>query len=158
MNRLVWKSGSEAETLAFGEALGTALVAPSWVALTGDLGAGKTRLAAGIARGAGYLGRVRSPTFVLETRYAARTPVRHLDLYRLERPDDEMVASWDEDERSIVLVEWAERAAERPERTLELSIEATGPAATDRWIALQWNPRLGLLHNWSLPRRTEPSR
>lgn len=133
--RFEWCSRSAAETRCFGELLGAGLRAPVWLGLSGPLGAGKTLLAAGIAAGLGYRGRVRSPTFVIENRYLAPTPIRHLDLYRLETPDDELVASWDEDDRSVFLVEWSERAQERPARsfTIELAL-ADLPEA--RWIRL----------------------
>ncbi|MFN8548868.1 MAG: tRNA (adenosine(37)-N6)-threonylcarbamoyltransferase complex ATPase subunit type 1 TsaE [Candidatus Eisenbacteria bacterium] len=143
MIRFDWLSRSEEETERFGRALGQAVAPPVWIGLTGPLGAGKTRLAAGVAHGLGYLGRVRSPTFVLENRYRGRAPLRHLDLYRLEAPDEELVASWDEDDRSVILVEWAERAAERPRRTIEITLDPLGDQ--ERWIRLRWDPRLDLI-------------
>lgn len=143
MTRLDWLSRSEEETERFGRLLGEALVAPAWIGLSGPLGAGKTRIAAGMAHGLGYRGRVRSPTFVLENRYQGRAPVRHLDLYRLETPDEELVASWDEDDRSVILVEWAERALERPRRMLEIALDPVG--ADERWIHVSWDPRLTLI-------------
>lgn len=172
MIRLTWQSASEEETARLGAALGAALVPPIWIGLEGPLGAGKTRFAAGLAQGLGYRGRVRSPTFVLENRYSGRTSIRHLDLYRLEAPDEEMVASWDEDARSVIVVEWAERAAEHPERALRVRIEPIGsdgsavspdrgdPAAsiesndwtddTRRWVTIEWEGGDPLLHDLRL--------
>lgn len=143
-----WKSESPEETERFGACLGAALVAPLWIGLAGEMGAGKTRFAAGVAQGLGYKGRVRSPTFVLENRFQGSAPIRHLDLYRLEEPDEEMTLSWEEDLSSIVLVEWAERARERPARALDVSIEVAGESS--RWIRLRWNLRDGLLRDLSL--------
>lgn len=127
--RVEWVSRGESETVAFGRRLGRALVAPVWVGLRGDLGAGKTRLAQGLCQGMGYAGRVRSPTFVLENRYQANLPIRHQDLYRLEVPDEEMAAEWQDDRESVFLVEWADRAsvADLPEsRVLIIDLSIAG--------------------------------
>ncbi len=148
MITLEWRSDSPEETERFGARLGAALVAPLWVGLAGEMGAGKTRFAAGVAHGLGYRGRVRSPTFVLENRFEGTVPIRHLDLYRLDAPDEEMVASWEDDPRSIVMVEWSERASERPARTLDVSIEVAGEST--RWIRVRWDARAELLRDLSL--------
>ncbi|MCB9463108.1 MAG: tRNA (adenosine(37)-N6)-threonylcarbamoyltransferase complex ATPase subunit type 1 TsaE [Candidatus Eisenbacteria bacterium] len=132
MTILVWRTRSEEETVSLGRALALALVPPVWVGLTGPLGAGKTRLVQGIADGLHYPGRVRSPTFVLENRYAASVPIVHQDLYRLSDVDEEILAGWEENVDAIVLVEWAERADERPERAVSIEItpiESTTPTA-----------------------------
>jgi len=171
--RLTWQSGSEEETARLGAALGAALVPPLWIGLEGPLGAGKTRFAAGLAQGLGYRGRVRSPTFVLENRYSGRTSIRHLDLYRLEAPDEEMVASWDEDPRSVIVVEWAERAAERPERALRVVIDPLGPDESGdpdrlggasgpngdclRWVTIEWEGRVLLVRDLRLEGISRPA-
>jgi tRNA threonylcarbamoyladenosine biosynthesis protein TsaE len=126
---------SEEETLELGRRLGESLIAPVWVGLEGELGAGKTRLVQGIARGLGYRGRVRSPTFVLENRYPARVPILHQDLYRLEDPGEDLLASWDEHE-GVVLVEWSDRAQTRPERWVRVRLESRGE--TVRAIEITW--------------------
>jgi tRNA threonylcarbamoyladenosine biosynthesis protein TsaE len=99
------------------------------IALTGDLGAGKTQFAKGFAAGLGVEATVSSPSFVLMTEYLGRLPLFHLDLYRLA--DD--VEAWSGgllDERQIegvTLVEWAERlGAALPRARLEVHIEGTG--------------------------------
>ena len=101
------------ETLALGEALARRLGAGDCVGLVGDLGAGKTILVRGIARGLGVADErvVCSPTYVLVHEYAGRVPIFHVDLYRLadaaEAGDlglDEMLAA------GVVLIEWADRA------------------------------------------------
>jgi tRNA threonylcarbamoyladenosine biosynthesis protein TsaE len=104
-------SESEEETVRFGERLGAALRSRAVVGLTGPLGAGKTRLVQGIARGAGYTGRVRSPTFALLHVYRGRQSVRHIDLYRLDRLDPATEGEWEEvmEEEGLSLVEWADR-------------------------------------------------
>ncbi len=78
-------SGSLEETQALGERLGRLLQPGDVVALHGELGSGKTTIIQGIARGLGCESdRVKSPTFVLMREYPGRTPLAHLDGYRLE--------------------------------------------------------------------------
>ena len=82
--------------------------------LTGPLGAGKTCLTQGIASGLGVSGYVRSPTFVLTTRYQGRLTLHHMDLYRIGGPEEAWELGLDEQlfGGGICIVEWAERAAE----------------------------------------------
>jgi tRNA threonylcarbamoyladenosine biosynthesis protein TsaE len=110
---------TENELIAWGERFGRAASAPLVVTISGELGAGKTTLARAICRGYGVTEDVTSPTFALVHRYAApRSPVYHLDLYRLESPADLTNIGWDETlaEDALVLVEWPERAADRVPR------------------------------------------
>jgi tRNA threonylcarbamoyladenosine biosynthesis protein TsaE len=101
----------EAEMEALGESLAAELAAGTVLALVGGLGAGKTRLAKGLARGAGYSGEVTSPTFSLVHEYrGGRLPLFHFDLYRMESADELLAIGWDEflDEPGILIVEWAD--------------------------------------------------
>lgn len=101
----------EEEMEALGAALGAELPAGSVLALVGGLGAGKTRMVKGLARGAGYGSEVTSPTFALVHEYrGGRLPLFHLDLYRLKSADELLGIGWDEflDEGGIVIVEWAD--------------------------------------------------
>ena len=101
------------ELVAWGEAFGRAASPPLVIALAGDLGAGKTTLAQAICAGYGVTEPVTSPTFALVHRYdAPRSPVYHLDLYRIDRPSDLVNLGWDEIAAShaLVIVEWPERA------------------------------------------------
>ena len=105
------------ETLALGRRIGAALQPGDVLALTGDLGAGKTHLAKGIVAGLGGRAEaVASPTFALVHEHATDPPLRHLDLYRLDTPAalasiglDEILADLD----AVALIEWPERAADR---------------------------------------------
>jgi tRNA threonylcarbamoyladenosine biosynthesis protein TsaE len=134
---LVWRSNSEGETIALGRSLARGFRPPVWIGLTGPLGAGKTRFAQGVAQGLDYPGRVRSPTFVLENRYAGRIPIVHQDLYRLDIVDDEILAGWEENLDAVILVEWAERAAELPDRAIEIEIVPRGEDV--REIRVRWS-------------------
>jgi tRNA threonylcarbamoyl adenosine modification protein YjeE len=107
---------TRAELAAWGEAFGRTRAAPLVVAIRGELGAGKTTLVQAISRGAGVTQEVTSPTFALVHEYAAaKWPVFHLDLYRLDRPDELTNLGWDEiiSAPALVLVEWPERAGRR---------------------------------------------
>jgi tRNA threonylcarbamoyladenosine biosynthesis protein TsaE len=99
---------------AWGEAVGRSTPPPLFIALRGDLGAGKSVLARAIARGAGVQQVMPSPTFNLLYRYEAAPAVDvvHVDLYRLERAEDVHALGWRElgAAHEIVLVEWPERA------------------------------------------------
>lgn len=101
------------ELVSWGERFGRSARAPLVVTLAGDLGAGKTTLAQAICRGYGVTEPVTSPTFALIHRYdAPRSPVYHLDLYRLRGPDELANIGWDDvvSSHALVLVEWPERA------------------------------------------------
>ena len=101
------------ELARWGEALGASLTAPAVIALSGDLGAGKTTLAQAIARGYGVAEPVTSPTFALVHRYRApASPVYHLDLYRLAGPQQLANIGWEDalSDDAIVLIEWPDRA------------------------------------------------
>ena len=101
------------ELEAWGHSFGQAAHPPLWVALSGDLGSGKTTLVRAICRGYGVTSDVTSPTFALVHEYTAqRSRVFHLDLYRLERHDELTTLGWYDllEEVALVLVEWPERA------------------------------------------------
>lgn len=105
-------SHSAAETEALGESWGRQ-AQRGWIfALSGDLGAGKTALVRGLARGLGFAGRVHSPTFTLVNEYlGGRLPLFHLDLYRLETPAALAGAGLEDflPGDGVTVVEWAER-------------------------------------------------
>ncbi len=105
-------SHSPAETAALGETWGRAADQGLVVGLCGDLGAGKTQLVKGLARGLGIVECVRSPTFVLVNVYASgRLPLFHLDLYRLETQEQIIAAGLEEylKPEGVTVIEWAER-------------------------------------------------
>jgi tRNA threonylcarbamoyladenosine biosynthesis protein TsaE len=146
----VWRTHSAAETVRLGRRIGRALPPGSVVALSGGLGAGKTTLARGIARGLGVAeSAVSSPTFTLLHEYAGRRKVYHMDWYRLRRlsgRDAQEVAECF-DGASTALVEWPERgtAALPKERFVArlrhagadsriVSLTARGPKSR-RWLA-----------------------
>jgi tRNA threonylcarbamoyladenosine biosynthesis protein TsaE len=108
-------SHSPAETESLGESLGCASSHGLVIALSGELGAGKTQLVKGIARGLGITARVHSPTFTLVNEYAGgRLRLFHLDLYRLESHRQILSAGLEEffQPDGVAVIEWAERIAD----------------------------------------------
>ena len=107
---------TEAELVAWGEALGRAITPPLVVTISGELGAGKTTLVQAICRGYGVTEQVTSPTFTLVHQYIAeRSTVYHVDLYRVSDPRDLTNLGWDEmlADDALVLIEWPEHAGDR---------------------------------------------
>lgn len=105
-------SHSPAQTESLGEQWGRAAQPGLVIALSGDLGAGKTQLVRGFARGLGVTTRVHSPTFTLVNEYSGgRLKLFHLDLYRLETPEQIHSAGIEEFLRpdGVAVIEWAER-------------------------------------------------
>jgi len=105
-------SHSPAETEALGEKFGRAAKRGLVIALSGDLGAGKTQFVRGLARGMEVFSRVHSPTFTLVNEYTGgRLKLFHLDLYRLETPGQILSAGIEEflSPDGVAVIEWAER-------------------------------------------------
>jgi tRNA threonylcarbamoyladenosine biosynthesis protein TsaE len=122
-------TSSPEETLALGQELGRNLDAPALVLLLGELGAGKTTLVKGIVSGLGLAEaeEVTSPSFVFVHGFHNHARLYHVDLYRLEQPEEIETLGLDDllAEKAIVLVEWAERlrlTGLRPALRIELDI------------------------------------
>jgi len=104
------RSVSVAGTERLGAALAPALRAGDVVALSGPLGAGKTRFVAGLVRVRAPGAHVRSPSFTLVNEYAGTPPVYHIDLYRLSGVTDiEGLGLEEYAELGVLVVEWGER-------------------------------------------------
>lgn len=119
-------SHSAQETRAIGEKLAQQLKAGDVVLLDGDLGAGKSELARGVARGLGIRGAVPSPSFTILNAYdEGRCPLYHFDWYRIEDANEIYEMGMEEQlgGDGIALIEWSERAAEcLPEKLLRITI------------------------------------
>jgi len=105
-------SHSPADTEALGEGWGRTVQSGLVIGLCGDLGAGKTELVKGLARGLGITTRVHSPSFSLVNIYSGgRLTLFHLDLYRLDRREQITAAGLEEylSPAGITAIEWAER-------------------------------------------------
>jgi len=116
-------SHNPAETETLGEHWGREVPSGQVIALTGDLGAGKTQLVRGLARGLGVKSRVHSPTFTLVNEYGGgRLKLFHLDLYRLETAAQIHGAGIEEffQPDGVAVIEWAERVPLEEWRTTRL--------------------------------------
>jgi tRNA threonylcarbamoyladenosine biosynthesis protein TsaE len=118
-------------TRKLGRKLGAVLQAGDFIALTGDLGAGKTLLVRGAVEGAGATDEASSPTFALINLYrGGRVALQHIDLYRLSGPAELFALGFDDllAEPAATLCEWAEKArAALPADRLEILMEHAGP-------------------------------
>lgn len=123
------ESQSPEETEAAGEQLAASLGSGAVVALTGELGAGKTCFTQGVARGLGVTGRAVSPTFVLVNEYRGRVPVHHVDAYRTGSLTELLDLGIEElfDGDGVTIVEWADKLLPLlPPRTVHVRIEGVG--------------------------------
>jgi len=119
--------------MQYGKELGRQLRPSFVVALSGDLGAGKTTLIKGIT--AGYTGipidSVSSPTFTYLHEYTGSKPLYHFDLYRLKGPEEFLAKGFDEHlySNTLCLIEWSEKIASLlPEETIQISLKHDGEA------------------------------
>lgn len=129
MDRAEITSGSPDETQAAGERLGRGLGPGAVVALTGELGAGKTCFIQGLVRGLGVATRATSPTFVLINQYRGRVPVYHVDAYRTDNLTElidlgllELMGG-----EGVTVIEWADKLLSLlPSEAIHVHIEGVG--------------------------------
>lgn len=130
---------SEQETLQWAENFAKSLEKGAVVALSGELGSGKTIIAKGIARGVGIDDDITSPTFTLLEVYGGAIPLYHFDLYRIESAAEFTCLGFEEywEGDGISVVEWAERAKGLlPECAIQVTIEYI--TATQRKITIEY--------------------
>jgi tRNA threonylcarbamoyladenosine biosynthesis protein TsaE len=123
------QSNSADETQALAARLAERLGPGDVVALTGELGAGKTCFTQGLARGLGVAGRAVSPTFVLVHEYRGRVPVHHVDAYRTESLTELLDLGLEElfAGDGVTIVEWADKLLPLlPPHTVHVHIEGVG--------------------------------
>ncbi|MFZ4617668.1 MAG: tRNA (adenosine(37)-N6)-threonylcarbamoyltransferase complex ATPase subunit type 1 TsaE [Rectinemataceae bacterium] len=115
------------DTLAFGSRIGKSAVGATVIALRGGLGAGKTVLAKGIARGLGIEDEVTSPSYTIISEYEGRLRLHHVDAWRLSDPEEFTAIGGGElfgDPDGITVIEWSERIAELlPDDAITIELE-----------------------------------
>lgn len=144
------QSRSAEETEAFGAELAELLLSdpslPTFVALYGDLGVGKTAFTRGVASVISPGTAVRSPTFALVNEYPAKgaktrfSAVFHFDMYRIDTEDDlDSIGFWDYPmRRGLILTEWSEKIPEAlPEDYIKLTIEKTPDGESLRTVTAE---------------------
>lgn len=137
-----WISNSPSNTWKIAAEFFQTLETPAVVALHGNLGAGKTCFAQGLARAAGVKEPVCSPTYTIISEYQGSIPFHHIDLYRLGGPEEAFDLALDDvfESGGITVIEWPERAAELlPPGTLHIQIERQSSTDHQRTISVQ-NP------------------
>ena len=137
---MTYLTRSEADTIEFAKRLSPMLAPGDTVLLYGDLGAGKSVLARGIARGMGVEGPMPSPTFTLLMPYegTAGRKLYHFDLYRLADPEEYYAAGLDEfvGGDGVAVVEWPQMAELEPVPSLEIRLSRAG-ADEERHIEIE---------------------
>jgi len=116
------------------------------LALSGELGAGKTVLAKGVAAGLGVTGVVNSPTFILMNEHVGRLRLYHIDAYRLDDPEEAPAAGLLDERQAdgVMVVEWADRLEGwLPWERLEIHLETPPDEPMHR--ILRWNA-IGAAH------------
>ena len=136
-----------AATEDFGARLAALAIPGDIITLAGPLGAGKTSIARGLLSALGLAGEAPSPSFAIVQPYAppeVSIPVLHVDLYRIENPNEIEELGLDEAlSDSLLIVEWPERAPGLwPEAlALSLTIEADGSRALTAEVPAAWKAR-----------------
>ena len=152
--RAVFTLPSPEEAVAFGRALGKLLRAGDVVALTGDLGAGKTTITQGIARGLEVDERyyITSPTFTLINEYPGRVTLYHLDLYRLSSGADMEGLGLEEylEAGGVAVIEWADRLQPGvlPEIAVRLEVTFPDPGTREVVAVPVGEAGAGRLRDW----------
>lgn len=125
-NRILLKN--EDETKWFGEKIGSAITQKLLICLNGDLGAGKTCITKGIAKGLGIMDDITSPTFILVEEYEGRLPLYHFDVYRIDDTEELYFIGFDDylSKNAVVIIEWSDKIESiLPKDRLEIRLDYT---------------------------------
>lgn len=145
------ETGSEEETVALGKTLGSRLKGGEVITLSGPLGAGKTSFAKGVGEALRIpSGEMTSPTFILRAEHEGRFPLAHIDLYRLDSPNEvERLGLFEQEAPlTVLLIEWPENAcAALPSERVEITISPAGETKRRISIAGIGNPFSDLLND-----------
>ena len=137
-----FRTASPEDTFCIGEEIGRSLMGGELILLTGGLGAGKTVFTKGVLSGLDFdPDEVTSPSFTLVNLYHARLDTYHIDLWRLDESNDAAVAvGLDDilaDDKTVVIVEWAEKFGNREFATETIRITITGDGDEPRRIRIE---------------------
>jgi tRNA threonylcarbamoyladenosine biosynthesis protein TsaE len=158
--RIELRAATAEDTRAVGAAIAGLLRARDAVALTGELGAGKTTFVQGAALTLGVEDQIVSPTFTLIREYRGRLDIAHVDVYRLDRVQDVVDLGLDElgDGEAVLFVEWGDAVeALLPPDHLAVELTSPDPAVDERRIVVtaegptwieRWPTLADLLKPW----------
>ena len=120
-----YESFSYDDTRVIAKEIADTLKGGEFIAMYGDLGAGKTAFVQGLAKALGITSHVTSPTFTIVNEYEGRLPLYHFDVYRIADPDEMYEIGYDDyiDSDGVCVVEWAELIEDLfPDRYYKLTI------------------------------------
>lgn len=139
MNNLIIRMKEVEDTQKFAEYIGKHIENDVFIALTGELGAGKTAFVQGLAKGMGIDGPITSPTFTIMNYYDSKIPLKHFDFYRLETEEDLYQIGWEEyGSDGVVVVEWADMFPRLlPPESIYITIEKE--EGNTRKFHISWN-------------------
>lgn len=127
MKNLTLHTNSSEETIELGRKIGNLLQKGDIIAMQGTLAAGKTTITKGIAESLGVKDVITSPTFCLISEYEGKMPLYHIDVYRLDGPEDFVNLGTDDMlyGKGVTIIEWSEKImSELPPETIVLYLEA----------------------------------
>src|SRR5574344_1488044 len=122
---LIFHTSSAEQTIELGRKLGALLAKGDVIAMQGTLAAGKTTITKGIAEALGVKDTITSPTFCLISEYSGKMPLYHMDVYRLDGPEDFVNLGTDDMiyGEGVSIIEWSEKImSELPKKTIILKI------------------------------------
>ncbi len=132
-------------TKQVGKNLGQNLSAGSIIALTGELGCGKTTLVQGIGEGLRIRSIIKSPSFVIINEYDGPLPLYHFDLYRLNNAEEILSLGYEEyfyEKRGVVVIEWARKIKDfLPKEYLEINLGIVSPVRKSFFDGLDLSKR-----------------
>lgn len=108
-NIKTFKINNVDEIIALGEKIGSLAIPNLVITMNGDLGAGKTTMTKGIAKGLGITKIVNSPTFTIMKIYEGRMMLYHLDVYRITNPDSDFELEEYFENDGLCVIEWADQ-------------------------------------------------
>ncbi len=128
--RFFIKTTGQEETISAGRRFGEKFRGNEVITLSGPLGAGKTSFVKGVGLALGIVPeRISSPTFILRADYAGKFPLAHVDLYRLDDPQEaRTLGLFDQEEnRTVLVIEWPEKAKDvLPADRIEIEFSVEG--------------------------------
>lgn len=140
---MIFRVNTLEETLSLGETIGKLCQPGDIFCLEGEVGAGKTHLTKGIAKGLGITDYITSPTFTIVNEYeSGRLKLNHFDVYRVNDPDEIYAIGFDEYifSSAVSVIEWAEYIEELiPKESVYITISKVAEEEDSRDIAISYS-------------------
>lgn len=125
--RKIFEINSREDTILLGEKIGSLAFPNMLITMNGDLGAGKTTMTKGIAKGLKIEGIINSPTFTIMKIYEGKYTLYHLDVYRITNSSDDFELEEYFENDGVCVIEWAEQIKDLiPENRLDIIIKDLG--------------------------------